>query len=288
MLGRCDIRRCDAVPQGGSVGAPGEISRGHAEPLAADAAALRERRRLCQLSRQRGALFVDQAAKAGIDVFRVFDCLNWVDNMRVAIEAVLESGALCEAAICYSGNLSNPRESKYDLEYYLDIASLKGLGAHVIAVKDMAGLCQPRAAFDLVKALKEEWDCRSIFTLTTRAASPPPACSRPWRPVRMRWMPRSMPCRVSRRSPISDRSSRRCASGRATRSSTRTGCVSSRPTGSRCGAVTSPSKATFGRELPRSTYTACRAASTRISRNRRGRSASTITAGPKWPSLIPR
>ncbi len=101
--------------------------------------------------------FVDQAAKAGIDVFRVFDCLNWVDNMQVAIEAVVRSGALCEAAICYSGNLSSPRESKYDLKYYLEIARrLKGLGGHVIAIKDMAGLCQPRAAFDLVKALKEE------------------------------------------------------------------------------------------------------------------------------------
>ena len=101
--------------------------------------------------------FVEQAARAGVDVFRVFDCLNWVDNMQVAIEAVLSSGRLCEAAICYSGNLSDPRESKYNLAYYLDVAKrLKGLGAHVIAIKDMAGLCQPRAAFDLVKALKEE------------------------------------------------------------------------------------------------------------------------------------
>ncbi len=101
--------------------------------------------------------FVEQAARAGVDVFRVFDCLNWVDNMQVAIEAVVSSGKLCEAAICYSGNLSNPRESKYDLAYYIGIAKrLKGFGAHVIAIKDMAGLCQPRAAFDLVKALKDE------------------------------------------------------------------------------------------------------------------------------------
>jgi pyruvate carboxylase len=101
--------------------------------------------------------FVEQAARAGIDVFRVFDCLNWVDNMQVAIEAVVNTGKLCEAAICYSGNLSNPRESKYDLAYYVDIAKrLKGFGAHVIAIKDMAGLCQPRAAYDLVKALKDE------------------------------------------------------------------------------------------------------------------------------------
>jgi len=101
--------------------------------------------------------FVEQAAKAGIDVFRIFDCLNWMPNMRVAIEAVLESGRLCEAAICYTGNLSDPRETKYDLAYYLGLArEFKAMGAHVLGIKDMAGLCRPRAAATLVKALKEE------------------------------------------------------------------------------------------------------------------------------------
>ena len=101
--------------------------------------------------------FVDQAAAGGIDVFRVFDCLNWVDNMQVAIEAVRRTGRLCEAAICYTGNLSNPGQTKYDLQYYLKIArELKSMGAHVLGIKDMAGLCQPRAAATLVKALKEE------------------------------------------------------------------------------------------------------------------------------------
>jgi pyruvate carboxylase len=101
--------------------------------------------------------FVTKAADAGIDVFRVFDCLNWVDNMRVAVEAVLETGRLCEAAICYTGNLTNPRETKYDLKYYVKIGrELKAMGAHVLAIKDMGGLCQPRAAAALVKALKEE------------------------------------------------------------------------------------------------------------------------------------
>ena len=66
--------------------------------------------------------FVAQASAGGIDVFRVFDCLNWVDNMKVAIEAVRAAGRLCEAAICYTGNLSNPRETKYDLKYYVRIA----------------------------------------------------------------------------------------------------------------------------------------------------------------------
>jgi pyruvate carboxylase len=101
--------------------------------------------------------FVAQAAGAGVDVFRVFDCLNWVDNMKVAIEAVRASDRLCEAAICYTGNLSNPRETKYDLRYYVKIGrELKAMGAHVLAIKDMAGLCQPHAAATLVKALKEE------------------------------------------------------------------------------------------------------------------------------------
>ena len=101
--------------------------------------------------------FVQQAAKNGVDVFRVFDSLNWVDNMRVAMDAVGESGRLCEAAICYTGNLSDPRQTKYDLKYYVAMAKqLERAGAHILGIKDMAGLCQPRAAQTLVKALKEE------------------------------------------------------------------------------------------------------------------------------------
>src|SRR6202050_4673432 len=101
--------------------------------------------------------FIAQAAAGGIDVFRVFDCLNWVENMKVTIEAVLATDRLCEAAICYTGNLTNPRETKYDLRYYLKIArEWKAMGTHVLCIKDMGGLCQPRAAATLVKALKEE------------------------------------------------------------------------------------------------------------------------------------
>ena len=101
--------------------------------------------------------FVQQAAKGGIDLFRVFDSLNWVPNMRVAIDAVRDTGRLCEAAICYTGNLSDPKQTKYDLKYYLGLArELKAAGAHILGIKDMAGLCQPRAAYTLVKALKEE------------------------------------------------------------------------------------------------------------------------------------
>src|SRR5690606_28923978 len=101
--------------------------------------------------------FVQRAAESGIDLFRAFDSLNWVEDMRVAIDAVRGTGKLCEAAICYTGNLSDPNEKKYDLKYYVELArQLKKAGAHILGIKDMAGLCQPRAAYTLVKALKEE------------------------------------------------------------------------------------------------------------------------------------
>ncbi|MGI2034755.1 pyruvate carboxylase [Rhizobium panacihumi] len=101
--------------------------------------------------------FVRQAAKGGIDLFRVFDCLNWVDNMRVSMDAVQEENKLCEAAICYTGDLTNSARPKYDLQYYVALAQeLEKAGAHIIAVKDMAGLLKPAAARTLFKALREE------------------------------------------------------------------------------------------------------------------------------------
>jgi pyruvate carboxylase len=101
--------------------------------------------------------FVRQAAETGVDVFRVFDSLNWVENMRVAMDAVVESGKVCEGSICYTGDLLNPERSKYDLKYYVDMGKeLKAAGAHVLGLKDMAGLLKPASATILVKALKEE------------------------------------------------------------------------------------------------------------------------------------
>ena len=101
--------------------------------------------------------FVERTADAGVDVFRVFDSLNWVENMRVAIDAVLESGKLCEAAICYTGDLTNPEPSKYNLDYYVSMArELEAAGAHILGIKDMAGVCKPAAAKLLVSTLKEE------------------------------------------------------------------------------------------------------------------------------------
>ncbi len=100
--------------------------------------------------------FVRQAAKGGIDLFRVFDCLNWVENMRVSMDAVAEENKLCEAAICYTGDILNSARPKYDLKYYTDLAvQLEKAGAHIIALKDMAGLLKPAAAKVLFKALRE-------------------------------------------------------------------------------------------------------------------------------------
>ena len=101
--------------------------------------------------------FVEEAAAAGIDLFRVFDALNWTDNMRVAMEAVLKADALCEASICYTGDILDEGRTKYDLKYYVKLAKeLEGMGAHILAIKDMAGLCKPYAAAKLVRTLKDE------------------------------------------------------------------------------------------------------------------------------------
>ena len=101
--------------------------------------------------------FVARAAEAGVDLFRVFDSLNWVENMRVAMDAVVEAGRVCEGTICYTGDMLDPARSKYDLKYYLGMArELEAAGAHVLGLKDMAGLLKPAAARALVKALKEE------------------------------------------------------------------------------------------------------------------------------------
>ncbi len=101
--------------------------------------------------------FIAESAAAGIDVFRVFDSLNWLPNMKVAIEAVLRTDSLCEAAMCYTGDILDPARSKYDLKYYVELAKeIEKMGAHILAIKDMAGLCKPYAARLLVKTLKQE------------------------------------------------------------------------------------------------------------------------------------
>ncbi|ADO41559.1 pyruvate carboxylase [Ketogulonicigenium vulgare] len=101
--------------------------------------------------------FVKQAAETGVDVFRVFDSLNWVENMRVAMDAVVDSNKILEASICYTGDMLDSARPKYDLKYYVAMAKeLEAAGAHVLGIKDMAGLLKPAAAAQLVRVLKEE------------------------------------------------------------------------------------------------------------------------------------
>ncbi|GFO56750.1 pyruvate carboxylase [Geomonas sp. Red276] len=101
--------------------------------------------------------FVAEAAASGVDVFRVFDSLNWTRGMTTAMDAVRKSGKICEAAICYTGDISDPTRTKYPLSYYVSMAKeLEKMGAHILAIKDMAGLLKPYAGYQLVKALKEE------------------------------------------------------------------------------------------------------------------------------------
>ncbi|MEM1263041.1 MAG: pyruvate carboxylase [Pseudomonadota bacterium] len=103
--------------------------------------------------------FIQQAAVGGVDVFRIFDCLNWVDNMRLAIDEVASCGKIAEAAICYTGDILDPSRSKYDLNYYVTMAqALDRAGAHVLGIKDMAGLLKPEAARVLVRALRDATD----------------------------------------------------------------------------------------------------------------------------------
>jgi len=103
--------------------------------------------------------FVREAYAEGMDIFRVFDSLNSIENMRVSLDAVLEAGGVCEGAICYTGDILDKTRPKYSLNYYVGLAKqLEKLGVHFLAIKDMAGLCKPYAAFELVKKLKEEVD----------------------------------------------------------------------------------------------------------------------------------
>ena len=148
MLGRRDLRRRHALPQRGPVGAAGAARANACRTCccrcccAAPTASATP-----TIPTTSSATSSAQAAQAGIDLFRVFDCLNWVENMRVAIDAVREAGKLGEGAICYTGDILDPDRAKYDLDYYVDLAKeLEAAGCHILAIKDMAGLLQADAA----------------------------------------------------------------------------------------------------------------------------------------------
>ncbi|MDD3184909.1 MAG: pyruvate carboxylase [Anaerostipes sp.] len=101
--------------------------------------------------------FIKEAALKGVDVFRVFDALNWVENMKMPIETALETGNIVEGAICYTGDILNPNETKYTLDYYVKKAKeLESMGVHIFTIKDMAGLVKPYAAEQLITTLKSE------------------------------------------------------------------------------------------------------------------------------------
>ncbi|MGE8079339.1 pyruvate carboxylase [Peribacillus loiseleuriae] len=103
--------------------------------------------------------FVEKSSQAGIDVYRIFDSLNWVKGMEVAIDAVRQSGKIAEAAICYTGDINDPTRVKYSIDYYKNLAKeLENQGAHILGIKDMAGLLKPEAAYRLISELKDTVD----------------------------------------------------------------------------------------------------------------------------------
>lgn len=100
--------------------------------------------------------FIKESANSGIDVFRIFDSLNWVENMKQSIAIAQDTGKVVEAAMCYTGDVLDPEKSKYTIDYYVDMArELEAAGSDIIGIKDMAGLLKPYAAYELIKALKE-------------------------------------------------------------------------------------------------------------------------------------
>lgn len=129
--------------------------------------------------------FVAQAATSGVDVFRVFDSLNWVENMRVAMDAVIESNKVLEASICYTGDMLDPDRAKYDLKYYVAMAKeLEAAGAHVLGLKDMAGLLKAPPQRNCSKHSKKRSAYRSTSTRTTPLARRSRPC---WRPQLLAW-----------------------------------------------------------------------------------------------------
>ncbi|KXA31360.1 pyruvate carboxylase [Peptoniphilus harei] len=101
--------------------------------------------------------FIKESAKNGVDLFRVFDSLNWLDGMRLSIDQVLENGKIAEATMCYTGDILDEKRGKYSIKYYVDFAKeLERTGAQILGIKDMSGLLKPYAAKKLIKSLKEE------------------------------------------------------------------------------------------------------------------------------------
>ncbi len=224
--------------------------------------------------------FVQEAAATGVDVFRIFDALNDVERMRPAIDSVLATGTtVAEVALCYTGNLLDPAEDLYTLDYYLGLAERSvAAGAHVLAIKDMAGLLRPAAAERLVTALRREFDLPvHVHTPTRRAASSRP-CSRPAAPGPTRSTSRARPCRAPRASRRRPRSSPPSRTPSATRASRSTRSATSSRTGRRSAACTGRSSPGSRARPGACTGTRSPGGSSRTSASRRSRSASPTTS----------
>ena len=231
--------------------------------------------------------FVHQAATSGVDLFRVFDSLNWVENMRVSMDAVLESGRILEGAVCYTGDILDPDRAKYDLKYYVGMGqALRDAGAHILGIKDMAGLLKPPAAGKLVRTLKEEVGLPIHFHTHDTSGIAGASVLAAARPGRMPAMRRWTRFRARPRSPAWARSSRRCATRRATPASTPTGSARSPPTGRWCARNTRRSRRGSRRPPPRSICTRCRAGSSPTSGRRRA-PWGWRRSGPRSPAPMP-
>ena len=228
--------------------------------------------------------FVRVAAETGIDVFRVFDSLNWTENMRIAMDAVIENEKICEGSICYTGDILDPNRAKYDLQYYVKMGQeLRDAGAHILGLKDMAGLLKPAAARILVKALKQEvglpihfhtHDTAGVAVATILAAAEAGVDA-----VTARWTPFPATHRKPRLAPWS----RPCATRSATPGSISTPCAKSATIGKTCVTTTPPLKARCRPPRPRFTSTKCPAGSSPTSRHKPGRLALRI-AGTMLPA----
>ena len=221
--------------------------------------------------------FVREAADSGLDVFRIFDALNDVEQMRPAIDAVRETGTtVAEVALCYTGDLSSPAERLYTLDYYLGLAErIVEAGAHVLAIKDMAGLLRAPAARTLVTALRERFDLpvhlhthdtaggqlgTLLAAIDAGVDAVDAATARRWRA-----RPPSRRCPRSSPPPTTPTARPACRSPRSTRSS---------PTGRRPGGSTRRSSPGCRRPPAASTATRSPAASSPTCASRRSRSAS--------------
>ena len=234
--------------------------------------------------------FVKQAAISGVDVFRVFDSLNWVENMRVAIDAVLETGKLCEAAICYTGNLSVAERDQVHARLLPQDGPRAEGRRHAHPRHQGHGRALPaeRGLHAGQGAQGRARDARA-FPHARHLRHRGGECARGGRGRRaMRSMARSTRCAGFTSQPNlgSIVEALRYGAARYRHRSTPT-CAPSPCTGSRCARTTSRSRATSAPARPRCTCTACPAGNTRTSRSRRARSASTIRAGPRCRRRMP-